>query len=83
MSRFFPQTHNLAAESFIHLLIFNMSFISVPGSVDTGDTVLKNRHRACPHGAYVLVVDIKTSVEDKGCAPQKWVVSTGGVQNDL
>ena len=60
-----------------------MSFISVPGSVDTGDTVLKNRHRACPHGAYVLVVDIKTSVEDKGCAPQSGLVSTGGVQNDL
>lgn len=61
-----------------------MSAYKVPGIVvDTGDTVLKKRPRACPHGAYILVGDMKTSVESKGRAPQSALVATGNAQKGL
>lgn len=46
-----------------------MRAYSVPDSIDIGNTVLKNRLGACPHGTSVLVGDIKTSVEGKAVLP--------------
>lgn len=60
-----------------------MSAYSVPDSIDIGNTVLKNRLGACPHGTSVLVGDIKTSVEGKGCAPQRGLMAIGDAQDDL
>lgn len=36
-----------------------------------------------PHGTSVLVGDIKTSVEGKGCAPQRGLMAIGDAQDDL
>lgn len=60
------------------------SAYSVPGTVvDTGDAVLKNRHRVCPGGAFIQVVYLKMNVEGKGFVPQTGLVAVWGAQNYL
>lgn len=79
-----PQPCSQIIHSFINTLyVFYECFLCAQRYVDTGDAVLKHRHGVCPGGASIQVVDLKTSVDGKGCVPPNGLVAVEGAQNYL